>query len=128
MAFSSENGTMGPLKRKSGMFSHLAPSPELEVHTGESAYSLAYLQSMQPLESEASGYRLIVMDRDGSNPLTLFPSEGEVGLEPGPILWAPNGSRIALLYRKNLWIIDPLNLITQPLTSGGQTTAFDWSQ
>lgn len=128
MAFSSENGTMGPLKRKSGMFSHLAPSPALETYTGESAYSLAYLQSMQPLESEASGYRLIVMDRDGSNPLTLFPPEGEVGLEPGPILWAPDGSRIALLYRNNLWIIDPSNLITQPLTSEGQTIAFDWSQ
>jgi len=127
MAFSSESSTIGPLVRKSGMFSHLAPSPEAGTPNGEAAYSLAFLQAIQPLESEASDYRLVVMDLDGSNQMTLFPPKGEMGLEPGPISWAPDGSRIALIYQNNLWIIDPVKLITQPITAEGQTTAFEWN-
>jgi Tol biopolymer transport system component len=127
MAFSFENSTIGPLVRKTGMFSHLATSPEAETLSGESAYSVAFLQAIQPLESETSDYRLMLMDHDGSNQIRLFPPEGDGGLQPGSITWAPDGSRTALIYENNLWIIDPIKLISQPITSESQTTAFDWS-
>ena len=43
---------------------------------------------------------------------TLFPAEGEPGLEPQRVVWSPapmpdsNTFAIAVLYNGNLWIID----------------------
>jgi hypothetical protein len=128
MALSSERSTIGPLVQESGMFSHIQASPEVGTFEGRFDYWLAYFQAIHPTESETSDYRLMLMDHDGSNQHLLFPAEDDEGLEPGPISWAPDGSRIALIYKGNLWVIDPQKLITQPITSEGQTTAFDWSQ
>jgi Tol biopolymer transport system component len=74
-----------------------------------------------------SSYRLGVMDRDGSNARLLFPAEGEGGLEPIPPSWSPDGARLAVLYRGDLWIVDVETGLGQPLTTDGQTQAFDWS-
>ena len=67
------------------------------------------------------------MDRDGSNQTSVFPSVGELGLEPGKIIWAPNGTQIATLYQGNLWVIDTNLGLSQRMTADGQTIAFDWS-
>jgi hypothetical protein len=128
MALYRKQSTMGPLLRQSGMFAHLALSPETDVLSGERMQDLAILQAIDPLESEISRYRLLVMDRDGSNQQSIFPPLGELGLEPGKIVWAPDGSHIATLYQNNLWVIDPGLRIKQRITADGQTTAFDWSQ
>jgi hypothetical protein len=127
MALSPESSTIGPLVERSGMFSQIAVSPNENPLVGESSSSVAYLQAIEPLESETSDYRLVLLDQDGSNKRTVFPPEWEPGMEPGSILWAPDASRIAFIYQNNLWILDPQNVITQPVTAEGQTSAFDWS-
>ncbi len=66
------------------------------------------------------------MDRDGSNRVTLFPASGEAGLAPQPIVWSPDASRLGLIYRGDLWIVDASTGVGQRLTGDGQTLAIDW--
>jgi hypothetical protein len=70
----------------------------------------------------------MLMDRDGSNLQSIFPIEGDIGLEPTEIIWAYDGSQIGILYQNDIWIIDPDNGASQPITADHQTSAFDWSQ
>jgi len=128
MALIIKQGTMGPLIRQSGMFTYLAPSPQYDLVSSEEAYSLAFLQAFDPLNSEASHYQLMVMDRDGSNLQSIFPAEGEMGLEPAEIIWAYDGSRIGTLYQNDLWVIDLASGQAHCITADHQTSAFDWSQ
>ncbi|MGD2252357.1 MAG: G5 domain-containing protein [Anaerolineales bacterium] len=114
------------LASRTGMFSHPSTSPLVDLPSGERAYSVAYLQAITPLESESSSYRLVVMDRDGSNNQVLFPADGDPGLEPQQVVWSPGGNRIALLYRGDLWIIDLASAIGQRLTGDGLATGLDW--
>lgn len=116
------------LANQTGMFAFLESSPFNENIVGEDAYQLAYLQAIFPSESETSRYRLMIMDRDGSNRKSIFPPEGEPGMEPGTIRWSPNGERLALLYKMDLWLIDPESGQSQRLTADGQTQNFDWKQ
>jgi hypothetical protein len=127
MAFYLKGSKMGPLVHRSGMFSFIAISPQGSDTYGARPQTLAILQSIEPLESETSRYRIVVMDRDGSNQTSVFPSVGELGLEPGKIIWAPNGNQIATLYQGNLWVIDTNLGLSQRMTADGQTIAFDWS-
>lgn len=125
----AQPGRGGPILKlvpRSGMFAYPAVSPARQTVSGEIAYRLAYLQALAPLESQSSTYQLVVMDRDGSNPAALFPAAGEAGLAPQPILWSPDGARLALLYRGDLWIIDADTGVGQRLTGDGQTVAADW--
>jgi hypothetical protein len=115
-----------PLAPRTGMFAYPVVSPLIEKSGGEIAYKIAFLQAISPLDSENSNYRLMVMDRDGSNPRQLFPSAGEPGLEPHPPSWSPDAEQIAVLYRGDVWVVDVESGIGQPLTSDGQTVTFDW--
>jgi len=123
-----EGGYEVRLANQTGMFAFLETSPLNERVVEEDAYQLAYLQAIFPSESETSRYRLIIMDRDGSNRKIIFPPEGEQGLEPGTIRWSPNGERLALLYKLDLWLIDPESGQSQRLTADGQTQSFDWKE
>lgn len=117
------------LSERSGMFAYPSVSPILDVDTPEIAYHVAFLQAINPLESKDSAYRLVVMDRDGSNRRELFPSPGEPGLEPvlpGPV-WSPSGERIAVIYRGDLWVVDVETGVGQQLTNDGQARIIDWS-
>jgi hypothetical protein len=117
------------LSERTGMFAYPSVSPILDVDTPEIAYKVAFLQAINPLESKDSAYRLVVMDRDGSNRQELFPTAGEPGLEPvlpGPV-WSPSGGRIALIYRGDLWVVDVETGLGQQLTNDGQARLIDWS-
>ena len=107
-----------------GMFAYLTASPA-RSNGQEKAYSMAYLQAIFPQQSETSRYRLVVMDRDGSNRRVLFPSANSAGLEPQNPVWAPqpiqgqNGDFVAVVYQGNLWLIDTGNGQAYQITGDG---------
>jgi resuscitation-promoting factor RpfB len=114
-----------------GMFAYPSSSP---VHQNgqEKAYELAYLQAIFPDQSETSRYRLVVMDRDGSNRRILFPAVDAPGLEPQTPVWAPGpiqgqvGDFVAVVYQGNLWLIDSGSGQSYQITGDGLTTRIDW--
>jgi hypothetical protein len=114
------------LADRAGMFASPVVSPLLSVDTAEIAFSIAYLSAISPLESEGSSYRLMVMDRDGSNRRELFPAPGEPGLDPYSPVWSPDADQLAVIYRGDLWIVDVETAIGQKLTGDAQTIAVDW--
>jgi hypothetical protein len=114
------------LADRTGMFAYPSVSPAQQLPSGEIAYRLALLQALAPLESQTSTYQLVVMDRDGSDRTTLFPASGEVGLTAQPVVWSPDASRLGLIYRGDLWIVDASTGVGQRLTGDGQTVAVDW--
>lgn len=114
-----------------GMFAYPVSSPSKQLSSGESAYRLAYLQAIFPSQSENSKYRLMIMDRDGSNRRLLFPVEG-AGIEPQRVEWSPRAlqgktdNAIAFLYQNNLWMVDATTGEAWQVTSDGLTSNIDW--
>ncbi len=109
-----------------GMFANPVPSP-----WHDDGYQVAYLQAIFPQKSDISRYRLMLMDRDGSNPKALFPPEGAPGLMPQTVVWSPqpleNGDlMIALIYQGNLYLIDANTGQAQQLTGDGLVTNLAW--
>jgi hypothetical protein len=118
-----------PLVTRTGMFAYPSSSPVKLAESGEIASQVAFLQALSPLESEASSYRLMVMDRDGSNVNALFPNSGEPGIaqnELSPPTWSPDGDRMAVIYRGDVWIVDSATGTGQQLTGDGLAIALDW--
>ncbi len=126
IALAGRGGHQLPLASKTGMFAYPSVSPAIVLPSGEISYLVAFLQAISPLESESSTYRLMVMDRDGSNLRSLFPDPGEPGLEPQQVAWSPNSDRIAIVYRGDLWVVDVESGLGQRLTAEGQTLNYDW--
>jgi hypothetical protein len=123
-----EEGSLSlPLVERVGMFAYPSCSPCIEGRGSGQNCLLAFLQALSPLESDRSRYQLVVMDRDGSNRRSLFPAEGEQGLEPQRVVWSPDAARIALIYRGDLWIVDISAGVGQRLTGDGQTTGISWA-
>jgi resuscitation-promoting factor RpfB len=126
-----ENNTALPIAQQSGMFAYPAVS-SLQSSTRERQYQIAYLQAIFPSQSETSRYRVVVMDRDGSNRRTLFPANDAPGLEPQTLAWAPDviegqsGDFVALVYQGNLWLVDSGNGQAYQVTGDGLVTRIDW--
>lgn len=127
VALQGTSGTALPLQARVGMFAGPVVSPPRVLANGEVDYRLAFLQALAPLESESSRYRLVVMDRDGSNARSVFPADGEPGLEPHRVAWSPEATRVALIYQGDLWIVDVETGQAHRLTSDGQVAALDWA-
>ena len=115
-----------------GMFAYPLPSPIRQLPNGEKSYQVAYLQALLPTQSRTSGYQLMLVDRDGSNPALVFPPLGNPGLSPHRYLWAPEMGEgeayplIALIYDGDLWLIDVDSGSAQQLTGDGLITTIDW--
>lgn len=129
-ALSLVNNASVRLVAQSGMFAHPSVSP-LQEQGKESAYLVAYLEALQPTQSATSRYRLVVMDRDGSNRRVLFPPPGAPGLEPQIPVWAPQPRQdgrlfLAIVYQGNLWLVDALHGEAQQVTGDGLTGRVDW--
>ncbi|GAB4481596.1 MAG: hypothetical protein OHK0031_03610 [Anaerolineales bacterium] len=121
-ALSLLSGAQVALTREAGMFAYAAAS----APDAAGNYQLAYLQALSPAQSENSRYRLVVMDRDGSNRATLFPPQGSPGLEPQIPRWSPQGNFIAILYQGNLWLIDLASAQPAQVTGDGLIQKIDW--
>lgn len=115
-----------PLASQSGMFAYPVPYPNDSGQRNQ----VAYLQAVFPEQSESSRYRLIIMDRDGSNRNVVFPTEGKPGLSPQKIVWEPveNNTQFGLgvIYEDNLWIIRPENGEIQQITGDSSISRIDW--
>ncbi len=129
-ALSLANATSVRLAPQVGMFAHPSVSP-IQTQGRENAYQVAYLEALLPTQSATSRYRLIVMDRDGSNRRALFPPQGAAGLEPQTPIWAPQPRQdgrlfLAVVYQGNLWLIDSQSGEAQQVTGDGLTSRVDW--
>ncbi len=132
-AISKEDGQLIDIVPQTGMFAYPASSPIWTTSSGEEAHEVAYLQAIFPLQSDNSRYRLTVMDRDASNPLVLFPVQGEPGIDPQHVFWSPNAIGesndfyIALIHQGNIWIIDNTNQSAPAqITGDGLISRLDW--
>lgn len=130
------------LQEDVGMFSYPVPSPILQkpsfinsMSAGnlvQEAFSIAFLQAIFPDQSDVAGYRLDIIDRDGSNMKSLYPEEGGSGLEPQRVVWSPEpmntagGYTIAFLYNGNIWLEVPDTGVSQQITGDGLTSHLDW--
>jgi len=130
-AASTANKAVVPIVRQTGMFAY--PSASVLRENGEErAYQVAYLQAIFPEQSETSRYRIIVMDRDGSNRRIIFPPSDAPGLEPQTPVWAPlplegqDKDFLALSYQGNLWLVDSGNGAAFQVTGDGLITRIDW--
>ncbi len=120
-------GPLVAMVEKSGMFAYPVPSP---LQDG-GRFEVAYLQATVPEKSETSNYRLVLMDRDGSNREVVFPSEGLAGMEPQTVVWSPPGmveqeTWLGVIYQGNLWLLDPKTKQAQQVTGDGSITRMDW--
>jgi resuscitation-promoting factor RpfB len=112
---------------QTGMFAYPNPSPMLS----DKRYQVAFLQAIFPDQSETSRYRLVLMNRDGSNRQIVFPPAGSEGLDPQKIAWGPNPSgdtsvSLALIYQGNLWLVDTVTNQAQQITGDGSISRLDW--
>ena len=114
-----------------GMFAYPSVSP-IQPNGNEKNYQIAYLQSIFIEQSDTSRYRLMIMDRDGSNKKMLFPPSDSNGIEPQLPVWAPANIEgqandfIAVIYQGNLWLIDSGNGETYQVTGDGLLSKIDW--
>lgn len=121
----ADNPYQVQLDSDTGMFSNPASSP----FTSSGSYWIAYLQAIFPEQSDSSRYRLIVMDQDGSNKVTLLPDEGSTGLNAQTIYWSPdfqNGSYIAIINDGNLWLVDATTAQKYQVTGDSLVTRISW--
>jgi resuscitation-promoting factor RpfB len=126
-AFIFETDSLISLVPQTGMFAYPSCSPNMQ----DDRFRIAYLQALSIDRSDNSRYRLITIDRDGSNRQVLFPEEGAAGLEPQRVVWAPYvapdlPSWIGVIYQGNLWLIDAKSGITQKITGDGSINRIDW--
>jgi hypothetical protein len=127
-ALSLSNSTNVNIVKQSGMFSY----PAVSSPTEEPGYEVAFLQAIFPDQSDSSRYKLVTMDRDGSNRSVLFPPEGSAGLAPQTPIWSPEstgselGNYIGFIYQGNIWLIDAISGKTQQITGDGLVSKLDW--
>jgi hypothetical protein len=120
----------GPIIRlvlQSGMFAYPVALPSMD----STGYQVAYLQAIFPDQSDNSRYKIMIIDRDGSNKQVVFPIEGSPGIEPQMIKWSPQESTsinrtIAVIYQNNIWLVDFNSGISSQLTGDGLITNIDW--
>jgi hypothetical protein len=120
------------LAQEAGMFAYPSVSPGETLQNGEMDYKVAYLRAIFPRQSDTSTYRLVVMDRDGSNQNVLFPPQGEPGLEPQQVVWSPapltnsGNYAVAVLYQGNLWLVNSMTGEAQQITGDGLIKRINW--
>ena len=115
---------------QTGMFAFPSVS-RIHQNGGEKSYSVAYMEAIFPAQSATSNYRLVLMDRDGSNRQAVFPAHGLPGLEVQTPLWSPapgpgGDDFLGIMCQGNLWLIDAVTGAAQQVTGDGLIVRMDW--
>jgi resuscitation-promoting factor RpfB len=131
-AISMINDATATLVQNVGMFAYPSASP-VRPSNKERSYQVAFLQAIFPEQSETSRYRVVVMDRDGSDQRVIFPPADSVGLsQPQTPVWAPQpiegqaGDFLAIIYQGNLWLVDSGSGQAFQVTNDGLLVKIDW--
>lgn len=127
-------GSFLRLVSQTGMFAYPLASPLQQLGTGDLEYQVAFLQAETPERSDTSRYRLVVMDRDGSNRRTLFPDSESPGLDPQEhwgawstaLMPGSDHLGLAVIYQGNLWLVDAHSGEAFQVTGDGLTTRVIW--
>jgi len=116
-----------PIVSQTGMFAYPAASPD--TLPGD-RYLVAYLKAILPEQSDISRYQLVLMDRDGSNQIIIYPPDGMPGLEPQQVVWAPSTGDdplwLAFVYQGNLFIYENNSGEIRQVTGDGLIDRIDW--
>jgi resuscitation-promoting factor RpfB len=129
ISFSTESAVS--MIDSTGMFAYPSTSPG-DWDGREKNYQIAYLQSIFIEQSDTSRYRLMVMDRDGSNNRALFPPTDTNGIEPQTPVWSPKplegqaGNFIGIIHQGNLWLVDSESGEAYQVTGDGLINSIDW--
>lgn len=82
-----------------------------------------------PYASEASRYKLFIMDRDGSNRKLLFPDADSVGIDGLPdFVSSPDGRSLLVVYQGDLYMINLVTNNIRQLTAEGSISKPRWSK
>ncbi len=92
------------------------------------------MQAIFPDQSETSRTHVAVIDQDGSNRKLLFPAEGAPGMDPQAEwgAWSPapmpdsGDYTLAVIYQKNIWLVDAASGEARQITGDNQVTRLDW--
>jgi hypothetical protein len=122
------------LVSQAGMFAYPLASPFQTETLGGDNYQVAYLQAIFPDQSDTSRTHVAVIDQDGSNRKLLFPAEGAPGMDPQQEwgAWSPapmpdNGDySLAVIYQKNIWLVDAATGSARQITGDNQVSRLDW--
>ncbi len=122
-----ETGNIIPLVEGCGLFCY----PVLSSSDDTGRYSIGYLTSIIPEQSETSRYNLKVMDRDGSNQTKIYPGEGIQGLDPQTISWSPLNKPgedlwIAFIVQGNVMLADISTSALHQVSGDGSVTTLTW--
>lgn len=121
-----ESMQVSELQNETGLFSYPAASPVFEDN---SAY-VVYMQAINPLQSESSRYRIMLMDENGLNTKVVFPLDAEDYVTPQKLIWAPTTDTaqtwVALIYESNIWLVNPFTGIYNQITIDQSVTKMIW--
>jgi hypothetical protein len=118
-----------PLLDRAGMWSDPVFSPAETPDGIPLPVQIAYFQALQPLDTVASRYQLVIADRDGSNSRVVFPPKDQPGIAPKDTLlaWSLDGRQVAMIYQGNLFLLDLASGLTNQLTQDGLSTLPRWT-
>jgi len=115
----ADGGFDASLISQAGIWSNPQPSPANGL--------IAFMQADTPLDSLDGNYRLMVMDRDGSNAKVVFPQPDQPGLKRDAVFaWSSDAKQLAVTTDGNLWVVDLASGKSQQLTGDGQTSNPVW--
>jgi hypothetical protein len=111
-----------------GMFAY----PSTSNLKNNNQYKLLYLNAIFPENSDTSRYRLMLIDRDGSNENQIFPDSDSSGIDPQKVEWSPCNEELSqpcymgIVYQGNIWLINDVDYTSAQITGDGLITKIDW--